>query len=175
MTPEQRRTLIFVLLLCFVFLTGVAYLARYMRPSGMGWGREEPVIPSHPDAQNELRHKQEMLGWQSLTFEVNKNYPSTAVFDYYRGLLKSEGYSPIPTGQEPTWQPTDMEEGKRRLIMTGYWVDPEGLRVLQLDVSCVEEFTRDPESGRLISQEILPGQRVELTLSRKVFLPSDEG
>jgi hypothetical protein len=169
-----RRTIIIAAFICLAGLVSAHYLAQRFQSAAGSRPSQEPEIPLYPEARNISRQRQAVLGWQGLTFQVNYNYPSTKVFDYYRVLLESQGYRPIPPDQQPVWQPADVTKESRKLVMAGDWVDAEGLRVLQLKVSVTEEFMHDPETGRLLSQRTLPGQNLQITLSRKVFLPSEE-
>lgn len=174
MDADARRTIILVLLACFVALNAIAYMIRATRRSDEGWGRQEPKIPLYPGAKQPKYLKNDVLGWQSLVFQVEENHPSTKVFDYYCNLLESKGYRMIEGSKAPSWQQTEVSKDGQKLEISGFWQDPEQLRVFQLDVIATEEFDRDLASGRLIGSSILPGEKVEIILSRKVFIGQEE-
>lgn len=171
MPSKLRRSIIFVLLGSFILLNGIAYIVLKSRSPEIGWGREEPEIPSYPQALNEKRQKINVYGHQTYSFEVTNDYPSTTVLDYYSGVLEAQGYRPVREDYKPAWSPEKTRGDTRTHVISQFWVDPEGLRVLQLDIKAREKIERDPDSERIIDTQMLPGERVEINLSRKVFLP----
>jgi len=174
MPPGFRRSQILLLLVFILILAGITLLVRHTRSPEIGLGRPEPEIPLYPGATEVVRHMNEVIGSQILAFQSTDSYPSAKVLDYYRQTLEATGYRPARPLQ-PAWQPAEVSEKGRSLVLNANWIDPEGLRLLELRISAREKFNRDPESGRLINTEVLPGQKVEILLSRKVFISSGQG
>ncbi len=162
------------MLACAVVLLGTAQLVRYLQRSGVIKSRaKEPQIPLYPQAWEVRRQVDELIGWKSVTFRAPEDYPSLHVLDFYRKTLEKQGYRSADGKTIPSWSPEAGKSNARRLVLSAHWRDPAGLRLFALEIAATEKIVRDPQTGRLIARELLPGLQVTCTLSRKVFIPED--
>lgn len=175
MLPGTRRTLVIVLVGCFIGLNLIAYLITSAGQGRRGWGTREPEVPLYPGAQQIHRQRNDLLGWQNITFKVlEESYPSTKVLEYYRTTLKAQGYRRSFPDKESKWIPNNEEKTSRKLTIGDYWVDAAGLRVFEINISATEKLDRDPANERVINSTTLPGLKVECILSRKVVLEPEK-
>jgi hypothetical protein len=167
--PEGwRRSTILVML---AVVAGFALMGLISRRLPKVPESREPVIPVYPAAYKVKNLAAPERRWRRVIFEVEEDYPSENVLDYYAKTLAQLGYTLSDPQETPVWQPETVEDKFRRLVLRQYWVDPRRLRVLELQLIAVEIIKRDPENDRVISREMRPGLEVMLTLSRKVIIP----
>jgi hypothetical protein len=171
--PEGwRRSIIGAMLLVVGIFFVVGLISRQLPKSPES---REPVIPVYPEAYEVKNLVAPERGWHRIIFQVEDDYPSRKILDYYTRKLSAQGYRLSDPTTAPDWQPVTVEKKFRRLALQQAWIDPRQLHVLELEIVAVEIFRWDEAGERVVSREMRPGLEVMLTLSRKVIIPGKSG
>jgi hypothetical protein len=161
------RRLVFIIM--FVFVAGSIIISLLATKLHLGV-RQEPSIPVYPSAQNPRSRLIQPAGWQNLSFHVSDNYPSIAIYTYYRQVLTAQGYTPNPPNANPVWKAGKTDGNKRKLVFAAQWFDAQRLRAFDLEITAIEKLDIDPATKQVVNRTVQPGLEVSCTLARKVIV-----
>jgi len=166
--PEGwRRSLVLGLLAVVAGFILLGFISRRLPKAPES---QEPALPIYPQAYQVRNMSIPDRGWRRIIFQVEEDYPSQRVLDFYTKTLGERGFQVNRPEDLPSWRPMKAEKDFRRLKLKQVWIDAPQLHLVELAIFAVEDYQWDPEKSRIIGRQIRPGQEVVLTLSRRAIV-----
>lgn len=155
---HRRELMIAILVLAAGWVALMVVLAKLQ---GGREAEKAPTFPHYPGTESVKEQTVPGLGSRKYWFTLNQDYPSTAVYQFYRGELQPQGWRRL--GPEPTWRRKEEKEQVRDLFQT-MWLSADRIYQMELQMASTVEVSR--KGDKIVSEKRKPGIEVYVTLRR---------
>jgi hypothetical protein len=149
-------------LIRLIAIVAILWVAALMLLSRWQGGDRGPELIHYPGTEDVPEQTSAAIGWRKYWFDLDEEYPSKSVFNFYRAELGSRGWQ-LLGGGEPKWTQRRVK-GETYDVFYAVWVSPDRLFQIELQMKSAVAFVES--GGRVVGEERAPAIQVYVTLRR---------